>query len=482
MSRRTLPMAVRLPLVVVVFLAAVAGIVSWQVLTRLDEAQTRRLREVAAANLDGLAAAVTDPVIREDVWEAYDALDRARQDHAGLRPTDTVVATPEGLVLAASDPRAFPSWSALPQAFTREAAPASALSVRADGIRALARRDLSSGGREIGRLYASFDTAPMLAERRTVQWTLIATNVGVTLVLAALAWLTVRRMMRPVRVLTRHLQASGETVTPVPAEEACRAGAEFRQLYGTFNRMVEAVREREALALRLAEEERLASLGRLASGMAHEINNPLGGLFNAIDTLKAHGERPDVRRRSIELVERGLKGIRDVVRATLVTHRADQHVRDLEPSDLDDLRLLLGPEIQRRGQVLTWDNTVDRAVAVPAGAIRQIALNLLLNACQATPPDGEVGFSAKLAESGMLHLVVQDTGSGLDAAGRNVLSGEREAGATGSGRGNGLGLWMVRRLVGEVGGTLAFARREPAGTLITVEVPPAVTRELADVA
>lgn len=475
-------MAVRLPLVVVVFMAAVAGIVSWQVLTRLDEAQTRRLRDVAAANLDGLAAAVTDPVIREDVWEAYDALDRARQDHAGLRPTDTVVATPTGLVLAASNPKAFPSWSALPETFAREAAPAAALILRADGARPLARRDLSSGGRQIGRIYATFDVAPLMAERRAVQRTLVGTILGVTLALAALAWLTVRRMMQPVQVLTRHLQASGEAVTPVPADEACRAGAEFRQLYGTFNRMVDAVREREALAHRLAEEERLASLGRLASGMAHEINNPLGGLFNAIDTLKAHGERPDVRRRSLDLVERGLKGIRDVVGATLVTHRADHDRRDLEPADLDDLRLLLGPEIRRRGLVLTWDNAVDRPLAAPAGAVRQIALNLLLNACRATPPDGEVGFAARVADQAKLVMTVEDTGPGLDARGRDVLRGGRDRGAEGVGCGNGLGLWMVRRLVGECGATLGVAHREPTGTSITVEVPLAFARELADVA
>ena len=64
------------------------------------------------------------------------------------------------------------------------------------------------------------------------------------------------------------------------------AGTETGRLFRGFNRMARAVAEREALVARLADEERLASLGRLASGMAHEINNPLGGLFNAIDTLK----------------------------------------------------------------------------------------------------------------------------------------------------------------------------------------------------
>ena len=134
--------------------------------------------------------------------------------------------------------------------------------------------------------------------------------------------------MRPIRVLTRHLQAGAEhQVSPIPDATVEGAPAEFRTLFGAFNEMAAAVRDRETLSRQLAEEERLASLGRLASGMAHEINNPLGGLFNALDTLKEHGERRDVRRRTIDLIERGLKGIRDVVRTALVTYRTDRDAR-----------------------------------------------------------------------------------------------------------------------------------------------------------
>ena len=110
------------------------------------------------------------------------------------------------------------------------------------------------------------------------------------------------------------------------------------------------------MAKQLAAEERLASLGRLASGLAHEINNPLGGLFNAIDTLKRHGDRPSVRTTSLDLIERGLRGIRDVVRTVLATYRADREQRDLTASDLDDMRFLISPEAARKSIRVHWES------------------------------------------------------------------------------------------------------------------------------
>ena len=121
--------------------------------------------------------------------------------------------------------------------------------------------------------------------------------------------------------------------------------------------------------------------------MAHEINNPLGGLFNAIDTLKQHGDKPAVRRSTIDLVERGLKGIRDVVRAALMSYRTERDQRFLRPEDIDDLRLLISPEARRRGVFLEWRNGLVREFPVAASAVRQIILNLVLNACQIAPRD-----------------------------------------------------------------------------------------------
>lgn len=108
MNPLRLPLSVKMPLVVTVFMAAVAIFVTERVLSRLEETQARHLRDLATVYLDGLASALADPVVREDVWEVFDILDRARQTHAGMKPTETVVATTEARVLASSDPRSIP--------------------------------------------------------------------------------------------------------------------------------------------------------------------------------------------------------------------------------------------------------------------------------------------------------------------------------------------------------------------------------------
>ena len=203
-------------------------------------------------------------------------------------------------------------------------------------------------------------------------------------------------------------------------------------------------------------------------GMAHEINNPLGGLFNAIDTLKAHGERGDVRRRTIDLIERGLKGIRDVVRTTLVTYRADRDVHSLKRADVDDLRLLVEPEARRKRLTLRWVNEGYDELPTPPSVVRQVLLNLLLNACRASPEGSQVAFEAHV-EGPCFVATIEDMGPGLPVGARNALTDPGNKPLPGSG--GGLGLWMVHRLIKEVGGTVAALPRIPAGTIVRITIP-----------
>ena len=235
---------------------------------------------------------------------------------------------------------------------------------------------------------------------------------------------------------------------PIPDADIPAGADEFGRLFRTYNALVQTERDRQEAARRLAEQERLVSLGRLASSVAHEINNPLGGLLNALDTLKRHGNRPGVTARSIALLERGLGGIRDVVRAMIETYRPGTAESALSAADLEDLRLLIAPEIRRRDQTLHW--TIEPgacdAIDIPGAPVRQAVLNLLLNASAAAGQGGHVRLAAA-QDGATLAVSVANSGQNMPPAARRLL----ETGA-GDLPGGGVGLRVVSDRTRSIGG------------------------------
>lgn len=462
---RALPLAVRIPLLVAILMIAVGVVASERVLSRLQDVQERQLSDLTDAYLDGLSSSLVEPVLRADPWEVFDILDRARGLYAAVRPLETIVLDGRGTVLAASDPRRFPIGSPAPP--QPDVVPADAAHVDEEEARAYARRTLTVEGRAIGSILVAIDAAPILEERRAVLYTLLASNAAVTLAAAALGWIAVRRMVRPIRMLGNHLtQALDGPVSPIPAAMIPASGTEVGRLFRSYNALATALGERDALLARAAEEERLASLGRLASGMAHEINNPLGGLFNALDTLKVHGDKAAIRKGSVDLLERGLKGIRDVVRTTLATYRPDRELRPLRQADIDDLRILVRPESARKHLALDLRGRLEEDVPVDAFQLRQVLLNVLLNACRAAPDGGSVRMTVAGDRSGFTARI-EDSGPGLPEDAEQILKGGLKPTVD---RG-GLGLVITARMVGELGGRLVADTSPLGGAMITIVIP-----------
>lgn len=463
------PVSIRVPIVVALLMVAISVAVSNRVLSRLADTQERDLTQLASAYLDGLSASLIPSVGREDVWEVFDTLDRSRERYRGLNVQWAAVTNASGDVIAASDPERFPSLNPLPP--ETEDLFASGQEVLLDEGSRNARmvRPLVDQDREIGRIYAVADISVLLQERANVLRELVISNVLLTLFLVGVGAVFMRRMLKPVELLSSYLaRGSAGTISPIPEDIVHQQGREFRDLFNSYNAMTLAVNERELLAAELAEEEKLASVGRLASGMAHEINNPLGGMFNALDSLKKFGAREQVRMTSIRLLEQGLSGIRDLVRSTLASYRADQRPRDLTPTDLDDLRLLLKPEARQRRLHLDWHIDLAAPVQVPAVPVRDALLNLLLNACHVSAEGGRVGLRAGQADG---HFIadVSDQGPGLAGHMREYLE-RKGAGTAPLDRRSGLGLWIVKRHCDEMGGALEVVDTAGTGTTIRLKV------------
>lgn len=459
---RRIPLTVRLPLLVAVLMIAISAAISERVMSRLAETQERHLTDLASAYLDGISGALVPHLLHDDIWEVFDTVDRSLALYQSVRPVETIVTGPDGMVIAATDPHRVPTLGPLPEAY-REA-PVGAVQIDAAAGEAHLRRTIRFQGTEIGSLYTRLDIAPLLAERSSVFTVLIVTNGALTLLFAAVGALAARRVIAPMRVLTQHMASSGGSPPrPISPGEMPLAGGEAYRLMAAYNSLVAAEEERARLASQLATEERLASLGRLASGMAHEINNPLGGLFNGLDTIRRHGGDPSVRARSVALIERGLDGIRDIVMATLETYRPGRAGRPFGSHDFDDIRLLSANAVRQRQLRAEWHCQLTEDFVLASPFVRQAVLNLVLNAIAASPAGGRVRVEARLEDSRLM-VSVSDSGAGLTAAAERILAGD----AAPVGEPDGLGLRMVRRVVSECGGTIHCAQSPIGGASITL--------------
>lgn len=460
---RRLPLSVRVPALVVALMILVGLFASQQVLAVLSRVQGERLREIARLQVEGLAVALGPAVLREDVWEVYDTLDRAAQAADGQRLILTVVGDGAGRVLAASDPHQAPVGSPLaPLAQGAQVLADIALAGGVSSVRVLS--PLSYQGRVVGQVLTELDVTDLLAQRARLIWMLLAGNALLTALFALGGYLAVRRMLRPLRVFARHMDTTEGRPTAIPLD--ARHDPEVAGLLRTYNDMAAAVEARAEAERRLAERERYTSLGRLSSSLAHEINNPLGGLLATADTLQAFADRPEVVREGAALIERGLLHLRDVTRATLEQHRLEADSAPLKPGDLDDVRLLFLPEARRQEQTLAWSVKAGSEAlrCLPAAPVRQIALNLLLNGSQAAGVGGEVGLEMEDG-AGALCLTISDTGPGLSDP---VL--QRLMTADVGGSGGGLGLRTVRDLAAGLGAKVEHVRH-PGRTMIRVLFP-----------
>ena len=474
---RRWPLSLKLPLLVAALMVGIATMISQIVLSRLQADQENNLRTLTNAYLDGISAAVIQPVMRSDVWETFDALDRAKSRYSGVAPKYVIVELPDQRVLAASQPIQFPVQSAVPVEISAHFPEIDGLSIDRENGRAWLSRTLMVEGHSVGRIIAEIDVAELLQVRKRVLWTLVLANGGLTLAFAAIGYFALQRMLRPLTTLTNYVDRAREgRIESIPEANRYRISAEFRNLFDRFNAMARALNEREALASHLAAQEKYALLGKLASGMAHEVNNPLGGLFNALDTLRRHGGEPSVRDATLNLLQRGLGHIRNVVRSTLVAYKPEQLVYGLAPADMDDLRTLIEPEAHRKNIHLEWRTEFPDGLPVAVGSVRQATLNILLNACAASPPGGTITLVAAV-EGNTLVVEVGDDGPGLPPSLAAYLGAQEDTDTLPSAA---LGLWIVRRLVSDQGGSIQIERTADQRTIIRLMWPIRKSEEVGD--
>lgn len=272
-------------------------------------------------------------------------------------------------------------------------------------------------------------------------------------------WALVRRINRLNRRIDQTLSEE-----PVPGS---RGGDELRRLQSAFDGLLERLsRSRE----RLAAQQRLATTGKLASSIAHEVRNPLQAIRLTVQMLRE--KVPVDQRQGFDLVIGEIDRLGLLADELLVL--ADKDALRVEPVDLaaqvNETLRLLGLQLRQR-QVRTEVRLPPLpSVPMDRSRCRQLLLNLLLNAAEASPRGGTIRVEAA-ADAGQVTLRISDQGAGFPAA---VLEGRTEEFYSTKTTGAGLGLSICRRIVQQAGGQLRlYNAGVPAGGAVAEIVLPA---------
>jgi len=422
-----------------------------------------------------LARALTPVMLRDDVWQAYEAIMAplgADPVEGTQRRTITVIDA-DGKVYVSSDPTRFPMLAPASQALGAATgqliATPGGTGVRiaddpaADAL-LVAVPVVADDGARLGTVELTYSKDVFMPRFfSTIQRVAISTLLALA-VLVPLGWLFGRRIAAPMIELSSAMARAAELPPTEATRGVYRGGDEIGQLGARFERLLHELDDKRRLERQMVAADRLAAIGRLTAGIAHEINNPLAGMLTAIDTTRKHGDPDPVVAKTLSLVERGLQQVRHTVSALLVEARVE--TRELTPQDVDDVRTLLEPEAEAREQRLQWTCELDRSLPLPSTSIRQILMNLLLNAIQAAGRGGNV--SCRIADDGdQMSLEIRNDGRPIAD---DQLARLFEPFVAGEGGGSGLGLWVTYQIVEQLRGTIRV-QSGPSETEFAVALP-----------
>jgi len=274
--------------------------------------------------------------------------------------------------------------------------------------------------------------------------------------------------------------AGGDLQHSIPITSDDEMGDLARSFNDMTKRLATSDRELREAQEHLLRAEKLAAVGRMAATVAHEINNPLAGVYTYIRLIQRRLDQGKTSETDIKKLKEqlGIMG-REVERATNIVLNLLDFTRPKEPAkSLIQLNRVVEESLEALTAALTLHDVritkdlgaVPEVPADPA-QMKQVFLNILTNACEAMREGGELHIRSRLGDGpGAVAIEFSDTGPGIPT---DVLPKIFDPFVTTKDKGTGLGLAVAYELVSRHGGKLEVRSAPGEGTCMTVVLPGA---------
>ncbi|MGB0646377.1 MAG: sensor histidine kinase [Bradymonadia bacterium] len=309
---------------------------------------------------------------------------------------------------------------------------------------------------------------------------------NVFLILAFGVYLMRRTVIAPISVLERWVKARQDNGTTVPAPELSKP-LEIARLRNAFVDLVENLESQRLVVQdsqarlaqtqqQLAHRERLVTVGRVASGIAHEVGNPLSSVIGFLAILKSRPDYDQLDLDEVEIIERmdgELERVRKAIRQLLDL----SYPVSLEPEEMSLRVILKDVETLMKARTLevrfetTFRDCEDFVVYFDRGLLIQVLSNLYINAVEAMSETGTISVEVARGEAAGIEIIVRDEGHGIQPQIKDGLFDAFKTTKRDSG-GTGLGLSISKSLLESAGGTLQLLEPQPPrGAAFKITIP-----------
>ncbi|MFK5925080.1 MAG: ATP-binding protein [Desulfuromusa sp.] len=309
--------------------------------------------------------------------------------------------------------------------------------------------------------------AEIKANNQMLLWIALATIIIVSLSIYLLFSTLVAKRLK---LLAGAMDHYPEQSFPTAEETNDEIGVLSQHFQNLCRRLETSQQELDASREQVFQSEKQAALGRLVAGISHEINNPLGGMQNCIQTMQRNMDQPELQNRYLALLGQGVEKIKGTVQQLLNMGRKEP--LEIRPGDVDQLirDCLELSCIGRKNIHLDLYLEIGRPVTTGIEALRQVIMNLAGNAVQAIGKKNGVIKVTSSLNNDSIHIEISDTGPGVNP---EYLDNIFEPFFTTKevGEGTGLGLSVSDSLIKRLGGHISVKNNPGSGCCFSLMVP-----------